>query len=97
MASRLLPSNIPLHCNICPRKPDFSDVSHLLTHIASKGHLSTYYKIKVRSATETESRNLVDNYDNWYARWNIEDLMAVRLNLKEKRKSRRPHTTVSGT
>lgn len=96
MASNLLPSNIPLHCNICPKKPDFSDVSHLLTHIASKGHLSTYYKIKVRSATEAEPRSLIDDYDNWYARWNIEDLMAVRLNLKETRKSRRRPSNAAG-
>ncbi|GAB7357230.1 hypothetical protein MBLNU459_g8210t1 [Dothideomycetes sp. NU459] len=97
MALNLLPSNIPLHCNICPKKPDFSDVSHLLTHIASKGHLSTYYKVKVRSATEEECRRLIEGYDIWYARWNIEDLMSVRLNLKEKRKSRRRTSAVPGT
>lgn len=54
---------VPLHCTICTRKPHFSDVSHLLTHIGSKGHLSSYYKIKVRSATEEPARQLINDYD----------------------------------
>jgi len=81
-------ASVPLHCNICPKKPRFSDVSHLLTHIASKGHLSHYYKIKVRSATEEESRRLIEAYDQWYADWNVENLMSERMSLKEKRRSR---------
>lgn len=96
MAMRLLSSNIPLHCNICPEKPDFSDVSHLLTHIASKGHLSTYYKIKVKASSEDTSRRLIQEYDSWYAEWNIEDLMSERLSLKEKRKSK-PRTGAQPT
>ncbi|EON66766.1 hypothetical protein W97_06014 [Coniosporium apollinis CBS 100218] len=81
-------SSIPLRCNICPKKPSFSDVSHLLTHIASKGHLSHYYKIKVRSGNEDSSRKLIEDYDRWYAEWNVEDLMSERMNLKEKRRTR---------
>jgi len=81
-------ASIPLHCNICPKKPDFSDVSHLLTHIASKGHLSHYYKLKVRSGTEPDSRELVEEYDQWYAEWNVEDLMSERMNLKDKKRPR---------
>ncbi|KAJ5020341.1 hypothetical protein J3E73DRAFT_386809 [Bipolaris maydis] len=56
-------ANIPLHCNICPKKPNFRDVSHLLTHIASKGHLSNYYKVKVRSTNEESSRQRIEAYD----------------------------------
>lgn len=81
-------SNIPLLCNICPRKPKFSDVSHLLTHIASKGHLSHYYKVKVRSTHEEESRRIIDAYDLWYAEWNVEELMSDRMNQKDKRRTR---------
>jgi hypothetical protein len=58
-------SNIPLLCSICPKKPNFSDVSHLLTHIASKGHLSNYYKVKVRSTSEEASRRIIDTYDRY--------------------------------
>jgi hypothetical protein len=80
--------SIPLHCNICPKKPNFSDVSHLLTHIASKGHLSNYYKVKVRSSSETESRSVIEAYDRWYAQWNVETLMSERMNQKDKRRTR---------
>ncbi|KAF2133945.1 hypothetical protein P153DRAFT_330604 [Dothidotthia symphoricarpi CBS 119687] len=81
-------NNIPLHCNICPKKPNFSDVSHLLTHVSSKGHLSNYYKVKVRSTNEDASRRLVDAYDRWYTDWNVEELMSDRMNQKDKRRTR---------
>lgn len=81
-------SNLPLHCNICPKKPNFSDVSHLLTHIASKGHLSHYYKVKVRSSTDRAAKQQIDIYDEWYARWNVEELMAERMHHKDKKRSR---------
>ena len=81
-------ANIPLHCNICPKKPNFSDVSHLLTHIASKGHLSNYYKVKVRSTNEEASRQLIEAYDHWYAEWSVEELMSERMNQKDKRRTR---------
>ena len=84
---------IPLHCNICPKQPDFSDVSHLLTHIASKGHLSHYYKVKVRSGTEAQAAEQIDTYDRWYAEWNVEELMSERMNLKDKK---RPRTRLPG-
>jgi hypothetical protein len=80
--------NIPLHCNICPKRPNFSDVSHLLTHIASKGHLSNYYKVKVRSSHEEASRRIIDAYDRWYAEWGVEELMSERMNQKDKRRTR---------
>jgi hypothetical protein len=81
-------SSIPLHCNICPKKPNFSDVSHLLTHISSKGHLSNYYKAKVRSTQEDDARRLVQAYDRWYAEWNVEELMSERMNQKDQRRTR---------
>jgi len=81
-------NDIPLHCSICPRRPNFSDVSHLLTHIASKGHLSNYYKVKVRSTSEEASRRLIESYDRWYAEWNVEELMSERMAQKDKRRSR---------
>ncbi|KAH6612679.1 hypothetical protein C7974DRAFT_323081 [Boeremia exigua] len=81
-------NNIPLLCNICPKKPSFSDVSHLLTHISSKGHLSHYYKVKVRSTHEDASRHIIDAYDRWYADWNVEELMSDRMSQKDKRRTR---------
>ena len=81
------PHNIPLHCNICDKKPDFSDVSHLLTHVASKGHLSSYYKMKVRSGSDSAARKAVQEYDEWYTSWSVDDLMRERMNQKEKKRT----------
>ena len=88
-------TNIPLHCNICPKKPDFSDVSHLLTHIASKGHLSHYYKMKVKASTDPTSKQTVDEYDEWYDGWNVQDLMRERMSQKEKKKAG-PNSNANG-
>jgi hypothetical protein len=97
-AVQMASGNIPLLCNICPKKPKFSDVSHLLTHIASKGHLSNYYKVKVRSTHEEDSRLTIEAYDQWYADWNVEELMSDRMNQKDKRRTRaRPAGTVLPT
>ena len=78
---------IPLHCTICPKKPNFSDVSHLLTHVASKGHLSHCYKMKVKGSTDAHIKGVVDEYDEWYDDWHVEDLMMQRMNQKEKKKN----------
>lgn len=91
-------NSIPLHCNICPKRPNFSDVSHLLTHVASKGHLSNYYKVKVRATNEEASRRLIESYDRWYSECNVEELMSERMSQKDKRRSRaRPAGTVVST
>jgi hypothetical protein len=76
-------SKIPLKCDVCPKKPRFSDASHLLTHISSKTHLSNIFKTRVRSDIETDSRRLIEDYDQWYAEWSIQDLLAERLAQKD--------------
>ncbi|KAK5685777.1 hypothetical protein LTR17_026943 [Elasticomyces elasticus] len=78
-------ATIPLECRLCPKKPDFSDVSHLLTHVASKAHLSRYYQMKVKGSADIHSRTLVDDYDDWYERYSIDDLMRDRLAQKDKK------------
>ena len=80
--------SVPLSCNVCPKKPNFSDVSHLLTHIASKGHLSNYYKVKVRSANDEAAHDAVETYDRWYIDWNVEGLMAERMSTKDDKRAR---------
>jgi hypothetical protein len=72
-----------LNCSICPKTKPFSDVSHLLTHIASKSHLSTYYNVKVLANTDPVAQVNVDFYDDWYDRWRIEELMSDRLEVKK--------------
>lgn len=80
-------AGIPLHCNVCPKQPDFSDVSHLLTHIASKGHLSNYYKLKIKSTSDGAAQRVTEEYDRWYEEYNVQELMGERMKQKEKRKS----------
>ncbi|GAB7345288.1 hypothetical protein MBLNU457_3648t3 [Dothideomycetes sp. NU457] len=91
----MLPSTVPLQCNICAKRPKFSDVSHLLTHIASKGHLSTYYKIKVKAGQDDTAKKLIEDYDTWYATWNIENLMSERMSLKDQKPRPRAHNSAS--
>ena len=81
-------SSLPLKCSVCPKRPNFSDVSHLLTHVASKGHLSHYYKIKVRASHDLAARSVIDGYDAWYDEWNVEELMSQRMHQKEQKRSR---------
>ncbi|KAF2015752.1 hypothetical protein BU24DRAFT_491963 [Aaosphaeria arxii CBS 175.79] len=82
-------NSIPLHCNICPKKPNFSDVSHLLTHISSKAHLANHYKVRLRAACEEESRQMLEAYDRWYAEWNVEELMSERMVQKDNKRRAR--------
>ncbi|GFF31942.1 hypothetical protein IFM51744_01612 [Aspergillus udagawae] len=75
-----------LQCNICPKRARFSDVSHLLTHVSSKAHLSHYFKLQVRSHQEIEARNLLHEYDKWYKANNLAKLLSDRMASKEARK-----------
>nr|POE63659.1 hypothetical protein CFP56_04562 [Quercus suber] len=93
LVSKAAAAEIPLHCNICPKKPDFSDVSHLLTHVASKGHLSNYYKMKVKGSSDPSAKRTVDDYDLWYEEWDVQDLMGERMKQKERKKG--GHTSAS--
>lgn len=76
-----------LHCIICPKHPTFSDISHLLTHVGSKGHLSHYFKAQVRSSQEPALQDLLLEYDQWYQKNHIERLLSQRMILKESKKT----------
>ena len=80
-------ASIPLLCNICPKQPDFSDISHLLTHVASKGHLAQELKAKVRGRQDALVREKLDTYDRWYEKHQIEKLLSQRLILKESKEA----------
>ncbi|KZZ88692.1 hypothetical protein AAP_04790 [Ascosphaera apis ARSEF 7405] len=77
-----------LKCNICPKLPSFSDVSHLLTHVSSKGHLSCYFKLQVRSNQEPEAAKLLAEYDSWYQEQNLAVLLADRMRAKRNRREK---------
>ena len=78
-------TSFPLRCNICPKHPTFSDVSHLLTHVGSKGHLSHYFKVQVRSRQEPSVREQLHKFDTWYDENQIERLLSQRMVLKESK------------
>ena len=78
-------ASFPLYCNICPKQPDFSDLSHLLTHIGSKGHLSHYFKARVRSDQEPSIRQQLQTYDDWYERNQLGKLLSQRMAEKDTR------------
>lgn len=93
-------ASIPLLCNICAKQRKFSDISHLLTHVGSKGHLSHYFKLQVRSRQDPAARKQLVAYDQWYEAHEVERLLSERLTLKEskkpnpKRKLEKPLDTV---
>ncbi|MCJ1233703.1 hypothetical protein MMC14_001661 [Varicellaria rhodocarpa] len=93
-------ASFPLCCNICPKQPDFSDLSHLLTHISSKGHLSHYFKARVRSDQEPSIRQQLQIYDDWYERNHLGRLLSQRMAEKDSKaanaKNRTTNIHVSG-
>ncbi len=76
---------IPLRCNICPKEPEFSDISHLLTHIASKGHLAQIFRAQVRARQDASVRTKLAAYDRWYDRYQIEKLLSERMIAKDSK------------
>ncbi|KAL2857853.1 hypothetical protein BJY01DRAFT_116209 [Aspergillus pseudoustus] len=77
-----------LLCNICPKRPKFSDVSHLLTHVASKAHLSHYFKLQVRSHQEPQAEVSLDDYNEWYKANNLAKLLSDRMSSKDSRRKK---------
>ncbi|PQE12631.1 Terpenoid cyclases prenyltransferase alpha-alpha toroid protein [Rutstroemia sp. NJR-2017a BBW] len=86
-------NNIPLHCSICPKNPRFSDVSHLLTHTSSKAHLSNYFKLKIRAASEISAKVQLDKFEDWYANHDLERLLSDRLASKDQKKAAKDRKT----
>lgn len=78
---------IPLRCNLCPKEPEFSDLSHLLTHVSSKGHLAHHLKAQLRGHDEWAFRQKLEVYNEWYAKNNIQQLLSQRLSAKGFKKS----------
>ncbi|PQK12051.1 hypothetical protein BB8028_0003g06700 [Beauveria bassiana] len=75
--------NIPLICTVCPVSPRFSDVSHLLTHIASKGHLHHETQTKLRAHQDLVAAVTLQQYEQWYQVNGIESLLVERLKAKQ--------------
>jgi hypothetical protein len=80
-------TNIDLQCSLCPKNPKFSDVSHLLTHISSKGHLAQRFQLDFRSKSEREAKDKLDAFESWYRRSNLDTLLSNRLAAKDQKKA----------
>jgi hypothetical protein len=76
-----------LNCSICPKQPKFSDTSHLLTHVSSKGHLAHLHKIQVRSHQEISASLQIATYDQWYQQHDLGRLLSERMLQKEAKQS----------
>ncbi|AEO53879.1 hypothetical protein MYCTH_43484 [Thermothelomyces thermophilus ATCC 42464] len=83
------PASIPLRCTLCPKKPNFSDLSHLLTHISSKSHLAHRFKAELKARDDRAALEAVRQYDLWCDRYGINGLLAERMAAKEQRKTGR--------
>ncbi|GJN68639.1 hypothetical protein PLICBS_002682 [Purpureocillium lilacinum] len=87
---------IPLLCVVCPEAPHFSDVSHLLTHIASKGHLHHETQTRLKSHQDIAASVTLGQYEQWYKDNGIEALLVERMRakqLKEAVRNRRSRGT----
>ncbi|KAK3300834.1 uncharacterized protein B0H64DRAFT_24680 [Chaetomium fimeti] len=83
------PASIPLRCTLCPKKPGFSDLSHLLTHISSKSHLAHRFKAELKARDDRVALDEVRQYDNWCEQYGINALLAERMAAKEQKKTGR--------
>ncbi|KAK7951376.1 uncharacterized protein PG986_007104 [Apiospora aurea] len=78
-------NSIPLTCFICPSSPHFSDISHLLTHISSKGHLQNKFKMDIDKKTDQGAARRMQQFDSWYQGNGIEDLLRARSDAREQK------------
>ena len=87
MTTEAKESKIPLQCLICPSIPKFSDTSHLLTHVGSKGHLSHQHKLEIRGESDPVAQSLLESYKEWYSQNGIQILLAERLTIRDVKKA----------
>ena len=78
-----------LNCSICPKQPTFSDTSHLLTHISSKGHLSEWHKLQVRSFQDIAAGVALASHQQWCQHHDIDRLLSERMQMKEDKKAKK--------
>ncbi|KAM0332404.1 hypothetical protein ACHAQA_002684 [Verticillium albo-atrum] len=86
-------ANFPLVCYLCDNEPKYSDVSHLLTHLLSRGHARAKGNIEVRSHIpgDTEAAEKFAAFQKWQDDNGIGALLSERFldkNNKKKEKDR---------
>ncbi|KAI1299118.1 hypothetical protein F5Y03DRAFT_386381 [Xylaria venustula] len=78
---------IPLVCFICPKNSHFSDLSHLLTHISSKGHLHNMFQLNLSREVDANADLALTEFEQWYKQNNISTLLRARKSAREQRDS----------
>ena len=81
------PLDPTLMCSICPTKPSFSDVSHLLTHVGSKSHLANLHKIQIQSQYDKAAGDKLTIYNDWYMLNGLAAQLSIRQVQKEGKKA----------
>ncbi|KAI0102862.1 hypothetical protein GGR51DRAFT_562066 [Nemania sp. FL0031] len=88
---------IPLVCFICPKNSNFSDLSHLLTHISSKGHLHNMFQLNLIREVDADAEVAITEFDAWYKHNDIGTLLRARKTAREQRdNNQRRNQTQSG-
>ncbi|KAF6811104.1 hypothetical protein CSOJ01_05909 [Colletotrichum sojae] len=80
-------NSVPLICCVCVNNPRFSDTSHLLTHLGSKGHLANVNKNRILSSADLSALDRINSYDTWYDDYKLAELLAERMMAKDKDKA----------
>lgn len=60
-------------------------MSHLLTHVSSKGHLGHVRKLELRALTDEGAKLTLTIYNKWEEDYDIRNLLAQRLAQREIR------------
>ncbi|KAI3322024.1 hypothetical protein HD806DRAFT_545269 [Xylariaceae sp. AK1471] len=76
---------IPLVCFICPKNSHFSDLSHLLTHISSKGHLHNQFQLTLSRDVDENAAVALREFNSWYEQNGISALLRARKTAREER------------
>jgi hypothetical protein len=84
-ASPSMPQSIPLTCCICPKNSTFSDISHLLTHVSSKGHLAKKFNCELAANESEVARKTLQDFQIWYDKYNIRQLLQNRNQSRNQR------------
>jgi len=88
--SDLGPISGTLKCIICTKKGNFCDESHLLTHMASKGHLHAKKQMELKAKRDGGDKamyKVIDDFEEWYKIWCIDDRMSARLTKKDNQRN----------
>lgn len=93
-------THIPLRCLLCPKSSKFSDISHLLTHLSSKGHLANKFHLDIAKDTEEEAKAKLEAFQAWYDEHGIQELLRARNETRTQKQNRmsraKPSKTLNG-